>query len=331
MVLAALFLMLPPGVVAQQAVPALTGRVVDRAGILSDATEQALTERFAAHEAATSNQVAVLTVPSLEGEAVEDLALRVFRTWELGQADRDNGVLLLVARDDRELRIEVGYGLEGDLTDAEAGRIIRGEIVPRFRDGDFDGGVLAGAEAVVGSLDGTYAPPESDTSIWFNDRPAEETHFLLRLLFVLMFGGLPLAMIGIPLLGLGATGRGGDVALGCGGLFIGVFVGGGLVFVILSGWGFLIGLVGTPILLIGLNRWIETHPRWGPARRHRRRKAEAFAKARARGRRSVVVDGLSYSVPARSSVGGSSGGSGGGGGFSGGGGSSGGGGASGSW
>src|SRR5690606_36516229 len=131
----------------------LTGRVMDHAGILAGATEGSLEALLAAHEAATTNQVAVLTVPSLGGGTVEGVANGVVNTWGLGQAGRDHGVLLLVARDGRELRIEVGYGLEGALTDAEAGRIIRGVIVPRFRDGDFDGGVTAGVVEILAELD----------------------------------------------------------------------------------------------------------------------------------------------------------------------------------
>lgn len=92
-------------------------------------------------------------------------ATHVFRTWGLGQADRDNGVLLLIARDDRTLRIEVGYGVEGDLTDARSGAIIRSEIVPRFRAGNFDGGVLAGVEAIVTSIAGTYVVKASGSSV----------------------------------------------------------------------------------------------------------------------------------------------------------------------
>src|SRR5690606_5234978 len=137
-------LVLPAAALAQPAVPPLTGRVVDLADVLSPATEAQVTTLLEAHEAQTTNQVAVLTIPSLQGSTVEEVANEVFNAWGLGQSGRDNGVLLLVARDDRELRIEVGYGLEGALTDAEAGRIIRNVIVPRFRDGDFDGGVSAG-------------------------------------------------------------------------------------------------------------------------------------------------------------------------------------------
>ena len=148
---------LGPALVAQQAVPALTGRVVDRADLLSDHAEAALTALLAEHEAETGNQVAVLAVPSLEGEPVESFAVRVATAWGLGTAARDNGVLLLVAVSDRALRIEVGRGLEEALPDVLAGRIIRNEIVPRFREGDYEAGVLAGVDAVLSALDGTYA------------------------------------------------------------------------------------------------------------------------------------------------------------------------------
>ncbi|MDX1546101.1 MAG: TPM domain-containing protein [Rhodothermales bacterium] len=145
----------------QQAVPPLTGRVVDDAGILSESIERTLTDMLAAHEAATSNQVAVLTLPSLGGEPIEALALRVASAWGLGRADADNGVLLLVAVDDRELRIEVGDGLQGALTDAQASRIIRNEIVPLFRGGDYEAGVVAGVGAILGTIEGTYTPAEA--------------------------------------------------------------------------------------------------------------------------------------------------------------------------
>ncbi len=140
---------------AQQAVPPLTERVVDLADILTPATENAITMLLAAHEEATSNQVAVLTISSLQGETIEGFSIRVVEAWGLGTAEIDNGVLLLVALNDREMRIEVGLGLEGDLTDAAASRIIRGEMRPRFREGDFDAGVLAGVQSIVGTIEGT--------------------------------------------------------------------------------------------------------------------------------------------------------------------------------
>lgn len=137
-------------------VPALTGRVVDRAGVLPASTVESLSERMAAHETTTSNQVAVLILSSLEGEPLEDFSHRVATTWQLGQKGTDNGVLLLVAMQERKVRIEVGYGLEGALTDARSSQIIRNDIVPRFRAGDVPGGVSAGVEAIVRSIEGTY-------------------------------------------------------------------------------------------------------------------------------------------------------------------------------
>ena len=119
-------------------VPFLTGRVVDEANILSPGVEQNLSQMSEKHEQATGNQVVVLTMPSLEGESIEGYATRVFDAWKLGQKGKDNGVLVIVAPNDRKMRIEVGYGLEGTLTDALSGDIIRRDIAPHFRDNDFD-------------------------------------------------------------------------------------------------------------------------------------------------------------------------------------------------
>jgi uncharacterized protein len=135
-------------------VPYLTGRVVDNAEILSPATRTELASSMKAHEDRTTNQIAVLTVKSLEGDSVEEFATKVFDAWKLGQKGRDNGVLVIVAPNDRRMRIEVGYGLEGTLTDAAAARIIRDRMTPRFKSNDFDGGVRAGVEAIVGTLEG---------------------------------------------------------------------------------------------------------------------------------------------------------------------------------
>ena len=167
---------------SQPAVPTLTGRVVDRADILSSTTEETLTALLKAHEDSTSNQVAVLTIPSLEGEPIEAYSLRVAETWGLGTAANDNGVLLLVAVEDRAMRIEVGLGLEGALTDVLAGRIIRNEITPRFRSGDFDGGVLVGVQSIIGSIEGTYAPAETEVEVYAEERPP----FWIGLIFLLL-------------------------------------------------------------------------------------------------------------------------------------------------
>ncbi|MCP9438927.1 MAG: TPM domain-containing protein [Nitrospira sp.] len=141
-------------------VPVLTGRVVDLAHILPDSAKESLSAKLAEHESKTTNQVAVLIVPSLEGEPLEAFSHRVATTWQLGVKGTDNGVLLLVALRERKIRIEVGYGLEGDLTDARSAQIIRNEIVPRFRAGDFAGGISAGVDAIIRTIEGTYQAAE---------------------------------------------------------------------------------------------------------------------------------------------------------------------------
>ncbi len=146
-------------------IPFLGGRVNDTAGLLSNKTTAALEDMLKVQEDSTSNQVVVLTVTSLEGEEIENFSMRVVETWKLGQKGKDNGVLLLVSKDDRQVRIEVGRGLEGDLTDLTCGRIIRHEIVPRFKEGDYDGGVRAGVESILAAIQGAYtADAEEDDS-----------------------------------------------------------------------------------------------------------------------------------------------------------------------
>ena len=141
-------------------VPPLTGRVVDLAQVLPAEVAASLTRDLEAHEAKTSNQVAVLILPSLEGEPLESFSHRVGTTWKLGQKGTENGVLLLIALRERKVRIEVGYGLEGTLTDLRSAHIIREEIVPRFRSGDLPGGVAAGVQAILGTIEGTYKAEE---------------------------------------------------------------------------------------------------------------------------------------------------------------------------
>jgi uncharacterized protein len=141
---------------ATLSVPALKARVNDTAGILSPGTRQQLESMLAELERSDSTQIAVLTIASLEGEVLEEFSLKVAEAWKIGQKGKDNGALLLIAKNDRKLRIETGYGLEGRLTDLQAGRIIRDVIRPKFRDGDFDGGTLAGVTAMVAAVRGEY-------------------------------------------------------------------------------------------------------------------------------------------------------------------------------
>ena len=145
-------------------VPFLTGRVTDNAQILSDETRKAVTANLKAHEEKTTNQIAVLTVPTLEGVSIEEYAVTVFNTWKLGQKGKDNGILLIVAPKDRKLRIEVGYGLEGTMTDGIAGSIIRNAITPFFKNNDYDRGIDEGVRAIINVLEGGQALAETAKS-----------------------------------------------------------------------------------------------------------------------------------------------------------------------
>jgi uncharacterized protein len=134
---------------AAQSLPKPAGRVTDLAGVIDPATEADLDQRLDQLEQKTSSEVAVVTVASLDGVSVEDYAERLFRDWGIGQARSDNGVLVLVAPNEREMRIEVGYGLEGILPDGLAGQIIRDSFIPRFRENDYNGGIRDGVARVV--------------------------------------------------------------------------------------------------------------------------------------------------------------------------------------
>lgn len=137
-------------------------RVNDFAGLLSPAEEAALERTLAEFERRTTNQLLVATFQSAEGGVVEDLSIRLAETWKVGTRDDDNGLILVVFVDERKVRFEVGYGLEGALPDARAIQIIRNEIVPRFRQGDFPGGISAGTAAAMKAIEGEYtAPPNS--------------------------------------------------------------------------------------------------------------------------------------------------------------------------
>lgn len=134
---------------AELSFPPLSGRVVDAAGILDAATVRSLDATLAAQETKATDQFVIATVPSLQGTSVEDYANRLFRFWQIGQARKNNGVLLLVAPAERKVRIEVGYGLEGILTDAVSSTIIRTAILPSFKAGNMPAGIEAGAAAIL--------------------------------------------------------------------------------------------------------------------------------------------------------------------------------------
>jgi len=193
-------------------VPFLSGRVNDTAGILSPGMRESLEEKLAAFERETGAQVAVLTIDSLDGEVLEDYSHRVATTWQLGRKGVDDGVLFLIARDDRKTRLEVGYGLESRLTDAQARRILDNLVRPQFRAGSFDGGVQAGVDAVIGTLRGEdVIPPEAPPG--GSIKGLGEVPWPMRL----AFGGMFVLVIGIFSL----------VALfgkGCSGWFLYVFL-----------------------------------------------------------------------------------------------------------
>ncbi len=154
-----LLLLLPFAWVAAKDIPYLAGRVNDTANLIPQDQRQRIEAQLAQFEKQTGDQVAVLTVDSLDGEAIEDYANKVARTWALGQKGKDNGVLLLVSKNDRKMRIEVGYGLEPVLTDLQTSIIQNQVIIPYFKKGDFGGGIEAGVNAILSTIQGKPVQP----------------------------------------------------------------------------------------------------------------------------------------------------------------------------
>lgn len=159
LVAAALLCFLAWAASADVAVPPLTSRVTDLTRTLSAGSIAKLEQQLSAFEAQKGAQVAVLLVPTVQPETIEQYAVRAFEQWRLGRKGIDDGVLLVIAKDDRKLRIEVGYGLEGVLTDATSKRIISDDIVPHLKRGDFDAGVSAGVSRIVAVVSGEALPP----------------------------------------------------------------------------------------------------------------------------------------------------------------------------
>ena len=151
---------------ADVAVPPLSGRVVDQTGTLSAGDISSLTQTLKDLEARKGSQIAVLIVPTTAPETIEQYSIRVAEAWKIGRKKIDDGALLVVAKDDRHLRIEVGYGLEGALTDVTSKRIIDEIIVPKFRSGDFAGGIAAGVARIVAVVDGEPLPAPQPQQSW---------------------------------------------------------------------------------------------------------------------------------------------------------------------
>ncbi|MFO7278568.1 MAG: YgcG family protein [Pseudomonadota bacterium] len=170
-----------------QPIPRLEARVTDLTGTLTAQQQAALEEKLAAFEARKGAQIAVLLVPTTQPEAIEQYSIRVVDEWKLGREDVDDGVLLLVAKDDRRMRIEVGYGLEGVLPDATVNRIQDEFILPLFRQGDFFGGINAGVDRIIALIDGEPLPPPDRR--WQRDGGAPALIGLLPFLFFAVLVG----------------------------------------------------------------------------------------------------------------------------------------------
>lgn len=157
--------------------PALSGRVVDSAELLSVPDRAALTESLAGLEAKTTDQLVIVTLKSLQGTTIEDYGYQLGRNWRIGQKDKNNGALLIVAKTERKVRIEVGYGLEGDLTDAMTRFIIESSILPRFKAGDFAGGIKQGTATIIQVLTGDSADFKRQAAQYaaLNKRPNADT------------------------------------------------------------------------------------------------------------------------------------------------------------
>lgn len=225
---------------AEPKFPPLTGRVVDDAQILSPQVEQDLTSKLENLETTTGRQLVVATVPSLDGYPIEDYGYQLGRTWGIGEKGKNTGVILLVAPNDRKVRIEVGYGLEPVLTDALSSVIIQSVILPKFRDGDMEGGVVAGTDALVEQL--SLPADQAKARVAEASQPDRQkakgspiVGFLIFLFIIFVFsslfrgrrgrGGLGSALPWIILSALNNSGRGGGGWSGGGGG--GGFSGGG--------------------------------------------------------------------------------------------------------
>ncbi len=202
--------------------PPLTGRVVDNANILSPATRSDLTDKLAALEAKTSRQLVVVTLPSLQGYEISDYGYQLGRAWGIGQAKLNNGVLLIIAPTEHKARIEVGYGLEPILTDALSEVILQSTVLPKFRSGDFNGGVTAGVDALIQQLSLSTSEAEAKAAAAEQqaqqDQGSGQSGSITGLLIVLfiafaifrVFGGWGL----LPFLFMGGGGRGGGLGGG---------------------------------------------------------------------------------------------------------------------
>lgn len=198
--------------------PSLTGRVVDPANMISTSDEKKLNTLLATHEKATTNQVVVVTVNNLQDNTIENFGYQLGRHWGIGQKDHNNGVLLIVANSERKVRIEVGYGLEGTLTDAIAANIIQTIILPKFKQGQFSSGILIGTTAIIEALGGQYQPQALTKRRNSNINVGGIVFFLILFILFFLFSARERDKYGIEY-GGGRFGGGGGYSSGGGGFF----------------------------------------------------------------------------------------------------------------
>jgi len=172
-------------------VPKLTGYINDNAGMISPQAKAALEQELRAFEQSDSTQIVIVTIPSLEDEVLEQYSIKVAEAWKIGQKGKDNGVIILVAKQERKIRIEIGRGLEGKLTDLMTGRIVTLVITPHFKKGDFDSGFISGVHAIIAAARGEFKAEPRAT----RGRSGRSGAFS-QLITFLIFGGVALLMLG---------------------------------------------------------------------------------------------------------------------------------------
>jgi uncharacterized protein len=210
----------PAQALAAAAYPALTGRVVDDAHLLSPQVQADLTQKLADLEQKTSRQLVVVTVPSLNGEEIEDYGVGLLREWKIGQKGLNNGALFIVAPTEHKVRVEVGYGMEGILTDALSSVIIQREAVPKFKAGDFQGGIVGATDALIDQMSLDPSTAEAKAAEAVAQQRAQRHHHGSGL-----GGFIPVLLIFFVMMALLRGGRGGGGGVGW--LLPLMFLGGG--------------------------------------------------------------------------------------------------------
>jgi uncharacterized protein len=203
------------------AYPKPTGFVNDFAGIIKPETKAKLEGLMASFERSTGNEVAIVTLPSLDGNTVEGVAVELFGQWGIGKKGKDNGILFLIAPNEKRMRIEVGYGLEGTINDALAGRILDQAVVPRFREGDMDGGIAAGSLAIVGIIskkeelgfdaEASFGAGAAELRPVIKERKSSPLSIIGKVIFFLIMAYLFIRHPWLFLIFLSGMGRGGRV------------------------------------------------------------------------------------------------------------------------